>query len=48
MLDSNLAGLYGGETKALNRAVKRNTWQFPDDFMFHLTEEEGEISEIPK
>jgi hypothetical protein len=40
MLDSNLASLYGVETKALVRAVKRNTDRFPADFMFQLTREE--------
>jgi hypothetical protein len=42
MLDSNLAELYGVETKALNRAVRRNPGRFPDDFMFQLTGEEFE------
>jgi phage regulator Rha-like protein len=42
MLDSDLAGLYQVETKALNRAVKRNLDRFPDDFMFQLTEQETE------
>jgi phage regulator Rha-like protein len=42
MLDSDLAGLYGVETKALNRAVKRNSARFPADFMFQLTVEEAE------
>ena len=36
MLDSDLAALYGVETKALNRAVKRNRERFPADFMFQL------------
>ena len=36
MLDRDLAILYGVETKALNRAVKRNFERFPDDFMFQL------------
>ena len=40
MLDLDLAILYGVETKALNRAVKRNFERFPDDFMFQLTNEE--------
>lgn len=40
MLDFDLAGLYGVETKALNKAVKRNLACFPDDFMFELSEEE--------
>lgn len=36
MLDQDLAGLYEVETKALNRAVKRNADRFPPDFMFQL------------
>jgi phage regulator Rha-like protein len=40
MLDSDLARLYEIETKALNRAVKRNRDRFPDFFMFQLTEDE--------
>ena len=40
MLDSDLARLYEIETKALNRAVKRNRDRFPDFFMFQLTENE--------
>lgn len=40
MLDSDLAVLYGVETKVLKRAVKRNVERFPDDFMFPLTAEE--------
>jgi hypothetical protein len=33
MLDSDLAKLYGVETRTLNQAVKRNQERFPDDFM---------------
>jgi hypothetical protein len=40
MLDSDLASLYGVETKALNQAVKRNTDRFPADFMFQLSDDE--------
>ena len=40
LLDSDLAELYGVETKALNRAVARNAIRFPSDFMFQLTPEE--------
>lgn len=40
MLDSDLAMLFEVETKALNRAVKRNLLRFPHDFMFQLTVEE--------
>ena len=42
MLDSDLASLYGVETKALNRQVKRNLIRFPEDFMFQLTRDEFE------
>ncbi|MDY3129330.1 MAG: ORF6N domain-containing protein [Berryella intestinalis] len=40
MLDSDLAELYEVETKALNRAAKRNEDRFPEDFPFKLTREE--------
>ena len=40
MLDSDLAFLYGVETRRLNEQVKRNIERFPDDFMFQLTKEE--------
>ncbi|HXH73539.1 MAG TPA: ORF6N domain-containing protein [Bacteriovoracaceae bacterium] len=33
MLDSDLAKLYGIETKVLNQAVKRNRERFPEDFL---------------
>ena len=42
MLDADLALLYGVQTKALNRAVKRNVRRFPADFMFQLTAREVE------
>ena len=42
MLDSDLDQLYGVETKALNRQVRRNLIRFPEDFMFQLTKEEYE------
>ena len=42
MLDSDLARIYGVATKNLNKAVKRNLNRFPEDFMFQLTEIEGE------
>ena len=42
MLDSDLADLYGTETKVLKQAVKRNRDRFPDDFIFELTHEEFE------
>jgi len=40
MFDKDLAELYGVETRNLNKAVKRNSDRFPDDFMFQLTTEE--------
>ena len=40
MLDSEIASLYGVETRALNQAVKRNQERFPTRFMFQLTSEE--------
>lgn len=48
MLDSDLAELYGVETRVLNQAVKRNSERFPASFMFQPTtgEEENLISQI--
>lgn len=40
MIDRDLAELYGVETKALTRAVRRNIDRFPEDFMFQLTNQE--------
>ncbi|WP_164112199.1 MULTISPECIES: ORF6N domain-containing protein [Sphingobacterium] len=40
MLDSDLAELYGVETKQLKRQVRRNLERFPSEFMFELTEKE--------
>ena len=40
MLDSDLAKIYGVETKVFNQAVKRNIERFPDSFRFQLTREE--------
>jgi hypothetical protein len=40
MIDSDLAKLYGVDTGALNRQVKRNQERFPNDFMFQLTKKE--------
>jgi hypothetical protein len=42
MLDSDLALLYGVETKRINEAVKRNINRFPEWFMFQLTYTEWE------
>lgn len=40
MLDTDLAVLYGVETKVLKRAVRRNIQRFPSDFMFEVTPQE--------
>lgn len=42
MLDSELASLYGVETRVLNQAIKRKSDRFPEDFMFRTTKEEFE------
>lgn len=50
MLDSDLATLYGTETKRLKEQVRRNIGRFPEDFMFELTKEEkaGLIERNPR
>jgi len=40
LLDSDLAKLYGVETRRLNEQVRRNKDKFPADFMFQLTKAE--------
>lgn len=40
MIDSDIALLYGVETKRLNEQVKRNQERFPKNFMFQLSKEE--------
>ena len=40
MLDSDVARLYGYETKAINQTVKRNIERFPERYCFQLTEAE--------
>lgn len=40
LLDSDLAALYGVQTRTLNQAVKRNAERFPSDFMFQLSARE--------
>jgi hypothetical protein len=40
MIDSDLAILYGTETKFINRAISRNKNRFPSDFAFRLSPEE--------
>jgi hypothetical protein len=43
MLDSDLAALFGVETKVFNQAIRRNAERFPSDFAFGLTQEEFAI-----
>ena len=43
MLDTDLAELYGVETKRLKEQVKRNINRFPSHYMFEITKEENEI-----
>ena len=42
IMDSDLAILYGVETRRLNEQVKRNSDRFPEDFMFRLSAVEFE------
>src|SRR5574341_1854268 len=42
ILASDLARIYGVETRVPNQAVKRNIDKFPEDFMFRLTRGESE------
>lgn len=44
MLDSDLAALYGVETRRLNEQVKRNLARFPEAYMFQLTA--GEFADL--
>jgi hypothetical protein len=41
LLDSDVAGLYGVETKRINEAVKNNLDKFPEDYVFEL--QQGEL-----
>lgn len=43
MLDSDLAEIYGYETKNFNRQVKNNIERFPSDMMFQLSKDEVDI-----
>lgn len=42
LLDTDLARIYGVQTKYLNLQVKRNLDRFPEDFMFQINEIEDE------
>lgn len=43
MLDSDLAKLYGVETKRINEAVKNNPYKFPERFSWIITKDEVDI-----
>ncbi len=43
LLDSDLAALYGVETKVLKQAVKRNLDRFPGDFLFEFNTTEWKL-----
>ncbi|OHE77015.1 MAG: DNA-binding protein [Verrucomicrobia bacterium RIFCSPHIGHO2_12_FULL_41_10] len=43
LLDSDVAKLYGVETKRINEAVKNNPEKFPQGYLFQLTKEEWDI-----
>ena len=43
ILASDVAKLYGVETKAINQAVKNNPDKFPEGFVYELTKEEWTV-----
>lgn len=42
ILDSDVAELYGVETRAINQAIKRNAYKFPNGYIIELTKAEWE------
>jgi hypothetical protein len=40
LLDSDVAHLYGVETKRINEAVKNNPDKFPQDYLFEISKDE--------
>jgi len=42
IIDSDVANLYGVETRDINKAVKNNPTKFPDRYTFEITKEELE------
>ena len=40
LIDSDVAELYGVETKDINKAVKNNPDKFPDNYILELTKDE--------
>lgn len=43
ILDSDVAALYGVETKRVNEAIKNNPDKFPDGYILQLTRQNGKI-----
>ena len=43
MMDSDLAEIYGYETRDFNKQVKNNIERFDEDFRFQLTKEEYDV-----
>jgi len=43
LLDSDVAEIYGVETKRINEAVKNNLDKFPESYMFDLRQEELDV-----
>ena len=43
ILDCDVAGIYGVETKRVNEAVKNNPDKFPPDYMFEVSDEEFDV-----
>lgn len=43
ILDTDVAELYGVETKRINEAVKNNSEKFPDGYLIELTSEEWQL-----
>jgi len=42
LLDADVAGIYGVETKRINEAVKNNPDKFPDGYIIQVTKDEFE------
>jgi len=42
LLDSDVAEMYGVETKRVNEAIKNNPDKFPDGYVIEMTDEESE------
>ena len=43
LLDRDVAGLYGVETRIVNQAVRNNPRKFPEGYVIELTNEESEV-----